>query len=265
VLAPLRRRASVSLAWLADRSWLRILSRMWSQQAVFRYALLLVVVFVAGCDTGGQRASSTDVPSAATVHRIKPSTLAEWPVLGRGAVSVVDGTLQLTESADSAGVVLLSPNAYPRDLRLSFEVQPLQFEGVCVVLLHASALDGGRVQAPEGYDGAWSFWTADEASVQSYAIAFHTDFHQPKAFLRKNPGFVELQARRDRAIGEQWHEIVIVRRGDRIRLEIDGETVLDAVDDVDDPLPGGQVGLRLRGPGDGSFSARYRKLRIEEL
>jgi hypothetical protein len=93
-------------------------------------------------------------------------------------------------------------------------------------------------------------------------FGFHTGYHQPNAFLTRNPGFIDLARAPDKAIGEKWHDVEIGRKGRKLWMKINGKTILDAKDPHTPPLPGGQIGLRLRGPGNGTFSCLYKDLSV---
>jgi hypothetical protein len=199
-------------------------------------------------------------------HRITALDVARWRLLGIGDVSQeAEGSiLRLREGRDSKGVVLLSPRVFPSDCVLRFQVRPERHEGVNVVFFSVSERPGAESEFPEGYDGNLRLWQGNDAPVQSYMIAFHTGYHQPNAFVRRNPGIVELAAAPDVVTRETWHQIEIGRAERRIWLKVDGEPVLDAVDTGASPLPGGRIGLRLRGPGDGTFSSLYRDFEVVE-
>lgn len=198
--------------------------------------------------------------------QISVHDLAQWRLLGIGEAEVIPEkqALRLTEGPDSKGVVLLSPEKYGREIVIKFMAKPLQHEGIIVVFLSASAIKGEEIEVPDGYDGSFAFWIAPDASVQSYAYAFHTGYHQPNAFLKRNPGSIELTSAKDIATEEVWYQVEIGRDGSRLWLNIDGKAVIEA-SDAGQGLPPGHIGLRLRGPGDGSFSCLFKNFVIETL
>jgi hypothetical protein len=190
--------------------------------------------------------------------------VARWDLLGIGDVTLLEGkgTLRLTEGEGSRGVVLLCPEDFPPDVTFRFRVRPERHEGVNVVLLSVSSVDGGDLRIPSDYDGDFAFWNGAEARAKSYTFGFHTGFHQPEAFVRRNPGAVALAEAPDVATDEAWYSVEVSRRGDLVRLGVDGRVVLEAVDSAPS-LPGGRIALRLRGPGDGSYSSLFRDLSVE--
>lgn len=58
-----------------------------------------------------------------------------------------------------------------------------------------------------------------------------------------------------------WYDIETGRQGVKVRLKIDGVTVASGTD-TGNGIPGGRIGLRLRGPGDGSFTSLYKDLTV---
>ncbi len=195
------------------------------------------------------------------IYKIAISELLNWELVGIGskAVDQDQNALKLTEGKDSKGIVLLSRESLEENLTLKFKVKPLQYEGVCVIILSASNIDGDPLLIPADHDGNFGFWKSDTAEIQSYTFAFHTGYHQPNAFLTKNPGFTDLARETDIAMDQVWYEIEMGKRGDQLWLKVDDQLVLSARDHGPS-LPGGKLGLRLRGPGDGTFSCLFKDL-----
>ena len=201
-----------------------------------------------------------------------PKDLADWKLIGKGNVEVIEKghILKLSEGSDSKGVVLLSPKKYPANTVLNFSFKPLQHKGIGVVLHSISNVDGQKVTAPDNYDGNLNFWRSKNSGVQNYIFTFHTAYHQPNlphapyavALLRKNPGFKELGKGKDMVVDEEWHAIEIGRQDSTLWLSVDGNLVFK-VNDSTQALPGGHIALRLRGPGDGSFSSLYKDFSIK--
>lgn len=190
--------------------------------------------------------------------------VARWDLLGIGDVALLEGegALRLTEGEGSSGVVLLCPEDFPPDVTFRFMVRPERHEGVNVVLLSVSSVNGNGLRIPSDYDGGFSFWNGSQAQARSYTFGFHTGFHQPEAFVRRNPGAVALAEALDVATDEAWYSVEVSRRGALVRLTVDGRVVLEAVDSAPS-LPGGRIALRLRGPGDGSYSSLFKDLSVE--
>ena len=190
--------------------------------------------------------------------------LTKWELLGVGKIEIDRevNAFKLVEGNNSKGVVLLSPKKYSKDVKISFDVKPLQFEGVCIIFPSVTDSNLKSVTAPENYDGNSNFWTSLKSGVKSYAVAFHTGYHQPNIFIKKNPGWKSLGEIKDVATEEQWYKIEIIKKNNLIILKIDGNIVLESKDESGDFLKEGQIGLRLRGPGNGSSSILFNNLII---
>ena len=131
-----------------------------------------------------------------------------------------------------------------------------------VVILSAARSDGGALAAPEGYRGEQSLWKAGD--VGSYAFAFHTGYHQPNAFVASNPGWQRLVEVPDVVTGERTVDVEVGRSAEKLWLLVDG-TLAFRVPVPEPGLPAGHLVVRLRGPGDGSFSTRIESLEVEAL
>ena len=210
-------------------------------------ALILVSILCFSCGSGDSGFDTYD-----------GRALSEWRMIGIGSVEVTsDGDLNFIEEPDSKGVVLVSPNAYGEKMELTFDVKPLQYEGVCVVFISMAMKNGSvDIQTP-GNDCAFSRFT--EGEIENYTFAFHTGYHQPNIFIHRNPGSKNLGMVKDIATDQKWYRVTINRDGAKLRIMVNGETALE-VTDTETPLGRGKIGLRLRGPGDGSYSCLYRNL-----
>lgn len=211
--------------------------------------------------------SSLIFSAACIAEKQKPVDLLNWRILGVGVAESEesDSAVRLTEGADSKGVVLLSPSTYGQRVVVTFEVKPLVHELICVLFLSASSIAGPEIDPGEDYDGNFDYWRGSQAQVSSYTFAFHTGFHQPYAFVIRNPGPVELDKRRDLAVEQRWYQVEFGREGKEVWLNVDGQELLRGVDPAEGGLPGGHIGFRIRGPGNGSAAALYRNVYIRDL
>jgi hypothetical protein len=82
------------------------------------------------------------------------------------------------------------------------------------------------------------------------------------AFLNRNPGEGGLNRHTDPAAEQRWSEVEVGRRESRVWLKIDGEVALESNEPGNAGLPAGRVGFRLRGPGDGSFFATIKDVKL---
>lgn len=204
------------------------------------------------------------IPGKEEVHRYDTKALTRWHLMGHGTAEVTEeGYLKLSEGPDSKGVVLVSPDVFGEQVEIEFDVKPLQYEGVCLVFLSMATLEGGvDFKVPGDFTGEFGYFT--DGDIRNYTFAFHTGYHQPNAFIRRNPGSKEIGQVEDVCVDQKWYHVAIGRSGARLWLKVDGKTVLEEIDTDSTPLGKGKIGLRLRGPGDGSYSTIYRNLMVRE-
>lgn len=194
-----------------------------------------------------------------------PAEVAAWALHGVGDVKDKGDHVVLREGEDSLGVVLLTPERFGDRAVLRYWVKPNQHEGVLLAMLAVSGRDGGDLVVPEDHRGAMAFWNGPDAQGVNFMAAFHTGYHQPEAFMRRNPGGVDLARTLDPATKERWYEVEFGREGSRVWLRIDGELLLESEETRNRDPGGGRVGFRLRGPGDGTFSAKIRDVRVSGM
>ncbi len=197
--------------------------------------------------------------------------LTAWQKLGLGNVGVAGDdtfTLSVPEMANSKGLIFLSENMLPDNYRVSFDFQTSNGDGVLVMLLALTSIDGGDVLVPDNYDGNWPYFK-DGVDHSAYAIALHTHAHQPNSFIRKIPGFDLLAQTHDpfeTAGSVQWNSLVIEKNGGNIKLIQNNNQLLLEVNDFDgNPLSEGYLGFRLSPAKSQPFEVSYRNLQIEHL
>lgn len=200
---------------------------------------------------------------ASTERAYSPEEVSRWALVGVGSVQVDGGekAVRLSEGKGSKGITLVSRESCGRDLVVRFAAKPLHAKGVNVVLLAVSDKQfGGLPSLPDKSDGAMDLWTT--GSISNYMAAFHTGFHQPNAYIRRNPGGVLICEAQDVATAETWYDVEVGRKGAKLWLKIDGALVCEGEDQAQDQPGAGAVGFRLRGPGDGTFGCLIRDVRI---
>ncbi len=207
------------------------------------------ILLGAGCGAPGVKKSSV-------------GDLASWTVAGIGSVSPApeEKAVRVREGADSKGLTLVSPQPFGENVVVRFKVKPERYEGVCVVLLSAADASTGGIAIPKNHDGGMAYWS--EGTVHDYMVAFHTGYHQPNMFIRRNPGMKEIILKKDIAAEQKWYDIEVGRAGAHVWMKVDGQPALDAID-PGDVMPGGHIGIRLRGPGDGSYSCLFRDVSVK--
>jgi len=200
---------------------------------------------------------------AVRVSKNPDGDLTAWRISGVGTVqpAPAEKAFRVTEGSASKGLTLVSPRTFGKNAVVRFGVKPERYEGVCVVLLSASDKNTGGLAVPPNHDGSLGFWS--EGTVQNYMFAFHTGFHQPNMYIKRNPGMNDIAQAKDIAAGQTWYDMEIGRAGARLWMKVGGKIVLEGTD-PGSGLPGGYIGIRLRGPGDGSFSCLFRDLTVRE-
>jgi hypothetical protein len=188
-------------------------------------------------------------------------TIAEtWLSFGQGAIRYQNRMLFLQEAEETSGVMVVSPEPYPENVTLRYELMPMNAASVCVAVLSASSDGKGTpLIIPENYDGGISLLTRDS---QNYFFAFHNAAHNRPPFLRKFPEGTALAMTEANVMQVgQFHTMEVSRNGSRLRLSINGETVIDVEDPS--PLGGGHVALRIRGINGMQAACYIRNVSIE--
>jgi len=198
--------------------------------------------------------------------RVSSEDLLDWQLVGKGVMKVDDrdDALIITEGAGSKGITLVSRESFGRDLIVSFDFMSMSFEGVNMAFLSASdKVTKGELKVPEDHRGNMDFWT--DGRVQNYIFAFHNGYYESKPFIKKNPGLRNIAVAKNVVEGKKDSlHVEIGRRGQRLWIKIDGETVVKGRDKARGGLPGGKIGFRLRGPGSGSYTCRLKNVVILE-
>ena len=146
---------------------------------------------------------------------------------------------------------------------MSFEVKPMSYEGINFAFLSASdKVTQGDIKVGEDYRGDMEFWT--DGRVQNYIFAYHNGFYDTKPFIKKNPGLRDVAIADDLVEAKNAFTVEIGRKGRRLWIMIDGETVVRGKDKARGGLPAGRLGFRLRGSGAGSYSCQIRNVVITE-
>lgn len=192
---------------------------------------------------------------------IPPEALAGWEVWGGGSVRLRAETdaIELREGEGSGGVSLVSSRTLPIYSRVRLELKPLQREGVVVLMLADASVEGGTLRPPPGHRGDIGFW---RDAVRGWAFGLHTGFHQPNAFIAALPGWEIRVDTPDPAPDERWYRVEVGRDAATVWLRVDDKPALEL------PLLAAETGateegkfvLRLRGPGDGTFSCLFRRM-----
>jgi hypothetical protein len=168
----------------------------------------------------------------------------------------------MEETDGSKGFMLLSPNKY-KDVVLRYEVMTMNPATVLVAILNASDTGESNALTLHESSDSFGFWTRE---VEDYMFGFRVMAHNSTPFVRKHPaaegsnGVVAL-AKKDVMHSGWRHVVECGKRGNRLWLTIDGETIIDYKDDA--PLEAGKIAIRVRGTATELGKCMVRNLEIE--
>ena len=193
--------------------------------------------------------------------KITPQELATWQQIGKGQGMVTHGQFYMAEYTESKGFMVLSPEKY-EDVVLRYEVMTLNPATVLVAILNASDIGSSTNLGIANNSDNFGFWTKE---VEDYMFGFRVMAHNTTPFIRKHPatndnkGIIGL-AQRDYIRSGWRHWVECGKKGKKVWLKIDGETVIDVVDDK--PLGAGKIAIRVRGTADELGKSLIRNLEI---
>ncbi len=199
--------------------------------------------------------------------------LPGWYPIGRGVVKrTADGKMLLEETQGSLGFTVLSEAIFPDRIVIEFDCQALRFAGHPSLVFSATR-DGASFAAdPAISDPIVDAEIMTQRGMQYYMLGWHTgwraaDFPQrvAKALLQKNPGGKQLAAVDNALVApaQKTHHFRIVKDGDRIVVEVDGQRRITVIDPK--PLGPGHIGFRIRADRTGSFRCLIDNLKITPL
>ncbi len=199
---------------------------------------------------------ATTVLSAQTT-KLTPDDLNNWSFLGQGTKMVESHNqfFMKENPAGSNGVMLVSPDSYGENVGVKYDVMTLTPATVLVAILSASNPgEDASLTIPKDYDGSMSLWMND---VESYFYAFRNGPHNFTPFIRKypcpegqDPALVSLE--KNFMHPGVYYSVEIGRKGNKIWLTVDGETILETIDN--NAFGGGHFAFRIRGTA-GEYAA----------
>jgi hypothetical protein len=196
-----------------------------------------------------------------TVTKYAPKDLEGWQSLGDGLGYVTHGQFMMEEVEGSKGFMILSPEKY-KDVVLRYEVMTMNPATVLVALLNVSDIGkSSEITLKENSD-SFGFWTKE---VEDYMFGFRVMAHNSTPFLRKHPtpegGKSGIGLAEKNVMHSGWrHTVECGKKGSRIWLRIDGETLIDVSDD--NPLDAGKLAIRVRGTASDLGKSMIRNLEI---
>ncbi|MEN8116562.1 MAG: hypothetical protein ABFS16_06255 [Bacteroidota bacterium] len=198
----------------------------------------------------------------AQTTKYSPKDLESWQALGVGNGFVTHGQFFMEEVEGSKGFMILSPEKYG-DVVLRYEVMTLNAATVLVAILNASDIGKSTELTIKENSDNFGFWTKE---VEDYMFGFRVMAHNSTPFLRKHPveqgknGVIGLAVNDVMQTG--WrHKVECGKKGSRLWLKIDGNTIIDVTDD--NPLQAGKIAIRVRGTANEPGKCMVRNLEIE--
>ncbi len=201
--------------------------------------------------------------SGAQTTKYSPKDLEKWQSIGIGNAEVTHGQFLMEEIEGSKGFMLLSPETY-EDVILRYEVMTLNPATVLVAILNASDPGNSAELTLKSSSDNFGFWAKE---VENYMFAFRVQAHNSTPFLRKHPTkegiSSELALAKKDLMHSGWrHRVECGKKGRRLWLKIDGETLMDVNDN--EPLKAGKIAIRVRGTASELGKCLIRNLEIEE-
>ena len=187
------------------------------------------------------------VVQAQTVTKYSPKDLESWQSLGAGLGYVTHNQFMMEEVEGSIGFMIFSPEKY-NDVVLRYEVMTMNPATVLVALLNASDMGNSiGLTISDDNKGSFGFWTKE---AEDYMFGFRVVAHNSTPFLRKHPATEGESttiglAEKDMMHSGWRHTVELGKKGKKLWLKIDDETVIDVTDEK--PLDAGKISIRVRG------------------
>ncbi len=184
-----------------------------------------------------------------------------WNFHGMGLKKAERGMLYMEEAPGSQGVMIVSPEPYPANIQVTYEVMPMTAASVCVLVLSASdSGDGTSLTLPADYDGSMGHWIQN---IKNYFFAFHNASHNRPPFARRFPEKTLIgEHPKNVMMSGKFHTIEAGRQNGKLWLKIDGKLVIEGRDP--DPLGPGHLAFRIRGLSEAPASCLIRNVVIKD-
>jgi hypothetical protein len=188
--------------------------------------------------------------------------LLKWERSGKGIVgNGSHGQMIMSETQDSKGIMIVSPEIYKDNVLLSYDVMTLRAATVLIVEFLAHNTENFDLNFPADYDGNVKYLFEN---VNMYMFAFHNAAHnKPGPFMRKypDPG-IEPLVKSEKSYMQTgiYYHIELGKMDNKLFLKIDGKTVLETTDP--DCFEGGKLAIRIRGTAHELASCLIRNVKI---
>lgn len=188
--------------------------------------------------------------------------LLKWDEYGYGTRQGDHGQLLMSETDNSKGYMIVSPQTFGKEVRMSYDIMAMNAASVLVVELAAHKDDNLGLAFEESYNGNVKYMFDN---LNMYMFAFHNAAHNKNGpFVRKwpVPGSEPLVKATSNVIQVgKYHHVELGIEDGFLFFEVDGKLVWN----VEDPNPyeGGNVILRVRGTGPIKGACLIKNLKID--
>ena len=197
-----------------------------------------------------------------TVTKYSAKDLESWQSLGAGKGYVTHSQFMMEEVEGSIGFMIFSPEKY-KDVIFRYEVMTMNPATVLVALLNASDMGNSTgLTISDDNKGSFGYWTKE---AEDYMFGFRVMAHNSTPFLRKHPATDGVSttiglAEKDVMHSGWRHTVEMGKKGSDIWVKIDGETLINVMDDK--PLDAGKIAIRVRGTAGILGKSMIRNLEI---
>lgn len=206
----------------------------------------------------------------------KPADTKGWIMEGPGKVSYDENGMTMVSTAANDNteinghIVYWMPHDLPENFVAQWTMQPISEAGLCITFFAAKGVNGKDIFDPsiKKRDGAFKQYINSDINCYHFSYYANTPFNPGRITtnLRKNSGFylVSNGAPGITPGSTDPHQIMMMKDGGHIVVNVDGKTILDFTDDGKAYGPihaGGKIGLRqMRW-----MKACYRDLKVYQL
>lgn len=228
---------------------------------MIRMYLLFLAALIASTNAYAQKAEEWPayIDDDYTVQEISADELMNWDMMGKGQLSVVNKQIYMAEDEGSAGVLLISPTKYGKELVVSYDIMALRPGTVLVALLSLSNAGDGGLQFEEDYDGDLGYIIN---ATNAYMVAFLNASHNRYPFINRFPAQNNPLVEDDESHMQPgvYYHIDVGKVNDRTWLAINGKKIIEAIDP--EPLREGHFSFRIRGTAAETASCLIRNVKV---
>ena len=204
-----------------------------------------------------------------------PESVDGWVMEGPGLTSFEEGWMEVaSKKPDSllkdGHIVYWCPEDFPESFVAEWEVQIESEDGLCIVFFAASGAQGEDLFDPGLPKRTGIFKQYTQGAISCYHISYYANTPSAQgritSNMRKNSGFY-LVSNGPPGIApgsKEAHTVCLIKDKGHVQMQIDGNTVIDFIDDGEryGPVHGaGKIGFRQMQ----WTVARYRDLRVHAL